>query len=73
MGDRAGCLVIDADGHVIERPGAWAKYVEAEYRDCALRFVPDENGALAQRIGDGRKGRLAVEMSSRNSRASPRP
>ena len=69
MGDRAGCLVIDADGHVIERAEMWAKYVEAEYRDRAPRFVQDENGAAAQRIGDGLTGRLAVEMSSRVERS----
>ena len=70
MGKRAGCLVIDADGHVIERPEMWTRYVDAEFRDRAPRFVQDENGAAAQRIGDGLTGRLAVEMSSRVERAS---
>ena len=65
MGDKAGCLVIDADGHVIERPEMWAEYVEAEHRERAPRFVQDENGGVAQRIGEGLTGRLAVEMSSR--------
>ncbi len=70
MSERVGCKVVDADGHVIERPEMWTEYVEPAYRDRAPRFVQDENGGLAQRIGDGLAGRLAVEMSSRVTVAS---
>ncbi|MCZ6492679.1 MAG: hypothetical protein O6933_01225 [Planctomycetota bacterium] len=45
MSERASCMVIDADGHVIERPEMWTEYVEPAYRDRAPRFVQDENGA----------------------------
>lgn len=70
MSERTGCTVIDADGHVIERPEMWSEYVEPAYRDRAPRFVQDENGGIGQLIGDGLTGRLAVEMSSRVTRAT---
>ena len=66
MGERTGYPVVDADGHVIERPDLWAEYVEPEYRDRAPRFVREERGGMAQRIGDGLTGRLAVEMRERS-------
>ena len=65
MSERTGYLVVDADGHVIERPEMWADYVEAEFQDRAPRIVQLENGQPAQIIGDGLTGRLAVEMGSR--------
>ncbi len=70
MSERAGCLVVDADGHVIERAEMWAEYVEPRFRERAPRFVVDENGKGAQLIGDGLTGRLAVEVSSRVEQAS---
>ena len=70
MSERTGCLVIDADGHVIERPDMWAEYVEPEFLGRAPRMVADENGHGAQLIGDGLTGRIAVEVSSRVERAT---
>jgi predicted TIM-barrel fold metal-dependent hydrolase len=35
---------VDADGHVLEDAGLWDRYIEARYRDRALRLKRDENG-----------------------------
>jgi predicted TIM-barrel fold metal-dependent hydrolase len=70
MSERAGCLVVDSDGHVIERPEMWAEYVEPRFRERAPRFVVDEQGKAAQQIGDGLTGRIAVEVSARVEQAS---
>ena len=46
MSERTGCLVVDADGHVIERPEMWADYLEAEYRGRAPRIVQPRTASL---------------------------
>ena len=49
MSERTGCLVVDADGHVIEPTRLWWDYLDPEFRS---RVVPDDerlgevNGAL---------------------------
>ncbi len=35
---------IDADGHVLEPPDMWERYIDPRDRDRALRIVPDEDG-----------------------------
>jgi predicted TIM-barrel fold metal-dependent hydrolase len=35
---------IDADGHVLEPPDLWARYLEPQYRDRALRLRTDAQG-----------------------------
>ncbi len=35
---------IDADGHVLEPPDLWENYLEAKYRDRALRIRVDDDG-----------------------------
>ncbi|MEE8558930.1 MAG: amidohydrolase family protein [Myxococcota bacterium] len=35
---------IDADGHVLEPPDLWERYLEPEYRERALRIRKDEEG-----------------------------
>lgn len=35
---------IDADGHVLESPDLWENYLEAKYRDRALRIRVDDDG-----------------------------
>ena len=35
---------VDADGHLLEDAGLWDRYIEARYRDRALRMKRDENG-----------------------------
>lgn len=42
---------VDADGHILEPPDLWEKYLEPKYRDRALRVVLDENGLEALEIG----------------------
>jgi predicted TIM-barrel fold metal-dependent hydrolase len=42
---------VDADGHILEPPDLWEKYLEPKYRDRALRIVLDENGLEALEIG----------------------
>lgn len=35
---------VDADGHVLEPPDLWENYLEAQYRDRALRIRVDDEG-----------------------------
>lgn len=35
---------IDADGHILEPPDLWENYIEAKYRDRAMRIATDEDG-----------------------------
>lgn len=45
--------VIDADGHVLEPPDLWARYLDPAFRDRAIRLRPDEAGLEVLEI-DGR-------------------
>jgi len=36
--------VIDADGHVLEPPDLWERYIEPKYRDRCPRLVIDGEG-----------------------------
>jgi predicted TIM-barrel fold metal-dependent hydrolase len=51
---------VDADGHILEPPDLWERYLEPQYRDRALRFVLDDAGLEGLEIG----GQLSV-MSRR--------
>jgi predicted TIM-barrel fold metal-dependent hydrolase len=42
---------VDADGHILEPPDLWERYLEPRYRDRALRFVLDDRGLEALEIG----------------------
>ncbi|MGH8006493.1 MAG: hypothetical protein ACREQ3_05740 [Candidatus Binatia bacterium] len=35
---------IDADGHILEPPDLWEKYIDPKYRDLAIRIRPNEEG-----------------------------
>jgi predicted TIM-barrel fold metal-dependent hydrolase len=48
---------IDADGHVLEPPDLWERYLEAKYRARALRIRKDERGLEFMEI-DGRQSKL---------------
>ena len=39
-----GELVIDADGHILEPPDLWERYLEPKYRDRAIRIRRDSEG-----------------------------
>jgi len=51
--------VIDADGHVLEPPDVWARYIEPAWRERAIRVArqPDGRDAL---VVDGRPARLTT-------------
>ncbi|MBI3246040.1 MAG: amidohydrolase [Deltaproteobacteria bacterium] len=36
--------VVDADGHILEVPDLWEKYLEPQYRDRAVRIRKDDRG-----------------------------
>jgi hypothetical protein len=36
--------VVDADGHILEPPDTWERYLEPKYRDRAIRIGTDQNG-----------------------------
>ena len=40
----AEALVIDADGHILEPPDLWEKYIEPKYRDRAMRIRKGDDG-----------------------------
>jgi hypothetical protein len=42
--------VIDSDGHVLEPPDLWVRYLETKYRDRALEPFVDKNGKEQLRI-----------------------
>ena len=35
---------IDADGHILEPPDLWERYLEPQYRERAMRIKVDERG-----------------------------
>ncbi|HTO71526.1 MAG TPA: amidohydrolase family protein [Myxococcota bacterium] len=49
---------IDADGHILEPPDLWERYLEPQYRDRALRICRDEEGLEYLEIG-GKPSQLA--------------
>lgn len=53
---------VDADGHILEPPDLWERYLEPRYRDHALRFILDDRGLEQLEIG----GKASV-MSRRGS------
>jgi uncharacterized protein len=42
---------VDADGHILEPPDVWERYIDPQYRDRALRFIIDDQGLEALEIG----------------------
>ena len=36
--------IIDADGHVLEPPDMWENYLEAKYKDRAIRWKINDEG-----------------------------
>src|SRR5271154_3450615 len=52
-----GDLVIDADGHILEPPDLWERYLEPKYRDRALRIRVGDDGFEFLEI-DGKRAQL---------------
>ncbi len=36
--------IVDADGHILEPPDVWEKYIDPKYRDRALRIRVGSDG-----------------------------
>jgi hypothetical protein len=36
--------IIDADGHILEPPEVWEKYIDPKFRDRAIRIRVDNDG-----------------------------
>ena len=53
----AEALVIDADGHILEPPDLWEKYLDPKYRARAMRIRVAEDGYEFLEI-DGKRARL---------------
>ncbi len=51
--------VIDADGHILEPPDLWERYLEPQYRDRAIRIKTDERGLEYLEL-DGKKSKLSA-------------
>ena len=56
---------VDADGHVLEPPDLWERYLEPRHRDRALRVILDDRGLEQLEIGGRpstmtRRGSLSV-------------
>jgi predicted TIM-barrel fold metal-dependent hydrolase len=52
-------LVIDADGHILEPPDLWEKYIDPKYRDRAMRIRVGDDGYEFLEI-DQRRAKLTV-------------
>ena len=48
---------VDADGHILEPPDLWERYLEPKYRDRALRIVKDDHGLDELEI-DGKRSMM---------------
>jgi predicted TIM-barrel fold metal-dependent hydrolase len=46
--------IIDADGHILEPPDVWEKYIDPQYRDQAIRVRVDSEGQEFLEIGGHR-------------------
>src|SRR5437773_11675103 len=44
---------IDADGHILEPPDTWEKYIDPQYRDRAIRITKGRDGLEILEIGGG--------------------
>jgi len=44
---------IDADGHILEPPDTWEKYIDPQYRDRAIRIIKGRDGLEILEIGGG--------------------
>jgi uncharacterized protein len=51
---------IDADGHILEPPDLWERYLDPKFRDRALRVVRDPDGLEELEIG-GRRSTVSTK------------
>jgi uncharacterized protein len=50
-------MLIDADGHILEPPDLWERYLEAKYRDRAVRIRTGDDGLEFLEV-DGQRAKL---------------
>ncbi len=55
--------VIDSDGHVIEPPEIWARYLEPRFHDRMPRPVRDRSGRFCYEVGGRRIMRTAASLA----------
>ncbi len=48
---------VDADGHILEPPDLWERYLEPKYRDRAVRIRSDQSGEYLE--VDGKKAKMS--------------
>ena len=49
---------IDADGHVLEPPDMWERYIDPKHRDIAMRICKDAEGLEFLDLGGGRASKI---------------
>src|SRR5260370_42581711 len=72
---------VDADGHILEDAGLWDRYIEAKYKDRAVRVRSDAKGLeyleVAGRpskvFSGGRLGGLSAMGATRNDKFDAPP
>lgn len=71
---------IDADGHILEPPDVWEKYLEPQYRDRAIRLRTNQDGLEVLELAGGpakyiRPGQLGLfgAMGKRGKDLEPSP
>ena len=52
-------LVIDCDGHILEPPDLWEKYIDPKYRDRAMRIRVGDRKGNTDHLRDGLVGAFA--------------
>src|SRR5260370_13965929 len=62
---RSEAPVIDADGHILEPPDLWEKYLDAKYRANAIRLKVDDEGyeyleVAGKPVGQTQRGQLGT-------------
>ena len=50
-------MLIDADGHILEPPDLWERYLEPKYRDRAIRIRTGSDGQEFLEV-DGQRAKL---------------
>src|SRR3989454_12847161 len=71
---------IDADGHILEPPDTWERYIDPQYRDRAIRITKNQDGLEILEIGGGpskyrKPGQLAQSgaMGKKGADLKPHP
>ena len=72
---------VDADGHILEDAGLWDRYIEAKYKDRAVRVRLDNKGLEYLEIAgrpskifhSGRLGGLSAMGTTRDDKWQDRP